>query len=143
MIYVLNHDFLFSAHWQITKDCRSIHFGLVTLIYEINFISYKKQSLQLLLPLSFKVELHQTFLKIFLYWFWNLFRRGKTLPRPLVLLKMFGPKVSTIPDTKKQFFIFVKQSNWFNKFWIKNLQLPPKNVHKYFWWCDHVLISQC
>ena len=36
MLYVLNHDFGFFAHRNITKFCRSIHFALVTLIYQIH-----------------------------------------------------------------------------------------------------------
>ena len=36
MFYVLNHDFRFFAYSNITKFCRSIHFALVTLIYQIN-----------------------------------------------------------------------------------------------------------
>ena len=63
MLYVLNHDFRFFAYWNITKFCRSIHFALVTLIYQINskqlFILFalRKKTLALLLNLSFKAEL--------------------------------------------------------------------------------------
>ena len=33
MLYVSNHDFRFFAYRNITKICRSIHFGLVTVVY--------------------------------------------------------------------------------------------------------------
>ena len=34
MLYVLNHGFRFIAYGNIAKFCRSIHFALVTLIYQ-------------------------------------------------------------------------------------------------------------
>ena len=63
MLYVLNHDFRFFAYWNITKFCRSIHFALVTLINSnkletiVYSLCFKKQTLELLLRLSFKAEL--------------------------------------------------------------------------------------
>ena len=62
MLYVLNHDFRFFAYWNITKFCRSIHFALVTLILNkleiiVYSLCFKKQTLELLLHLSFKPEL--------------------------------------------------------------------------------------
>ena len=35
-VYVLNHDFGFFAFQTITKFYRGVHFGMPTLIYQVN-----------------------------------------------------------------------------------------------------------
>ena len=61
MLNVLNHDFRFFAYGNIAKFCRSIQFALVTLIYQTRNVVYslcfEKQTLELLLHLSFKAKL--------------------------------------------------------------------------------------
>ena len=57
MLYVLSHDFRVFAYRNISKFCRNIHFALVTLIYKTCNGCFKKQTLELLLHLSFQVEL--------------------------------------------------------------------------------------
>ena len=66
MLYVLNYDFHFFAYRKITKFCRSVHFGLLfsDILSKLGFFWYikyplcfKKQKLELLQYLSFRVEL--------------------------------------------------------------------------------------
>ena len=60
MLYVLDHDFCFFAYRNVTKFCRSIHFTFVILnklAAIVYCLCFKKQTIELLLHLSFKAEL--------------------------------------------------------------------------------------
>ena len=61
MLFVLNHDFPLFVSWNIAKFCRSIRFGLTTLILsKLATLTY---------PLCFKKETLRASFKIFLSWF--------------------------------------------------------------------------
>ena len=123
--------------WQFSIGCSYMLGKLATVIYPLCF---RIKNLELLLYLSFKVELpindlpDISFLVLKYIQTWH----EKTVARQWDLSYLFRVKIYTISVTKRQFFIIsVQQSNWFRKFSNKNLEFPIKSSRILFvmLWC--------
>ena len=99
IFYVLNNYFHSFAYRNITKLCKSIHFGYSDILNKLAKIIYplcfRTKTVELLSSLSFKAELPTTG-RHFFFGFWNLYRRKKPGTRPLGIPKIFRSIFSTI-----------------------------------------------
>ena len=125
MSHVLNHEFWFFTYRNITKFFRSIHFELVTVILsKLAIVIY---------PSLFQQTDARTF-TVFISYSRAPFKEPSRYFEHLnflghpTFLSYLRLKLPQFQRQKSNFFITEWQSNCFNKFWIKSLELPKKTL---------------